>query len=427
MQTIRSFCLVHPRVAERSTLAILMFPLFMSGTLLIAADAPPAKSWADLMAERARFRNQFRELVGVRKTGEAMEVVQKIIALDRNLLTMPVSNESEKKAAPILRGEIVGGLKWLVNAHLHAEAWSAAAKGQGEIADFLDANLGNNHYRAIDARNDQIYFQRLASLKPEDVPALLKADEAVAEISGVLAQGKYSEAIPLAKEAVKVQQQLLGNSSPRLALSLNNLAKLYCTNGNLAAAESLLRQAGEITRLGHHPEHAATLTNEAALSIAHGGYDRSYVEQNYFQALDITKEAVGENHPDYAARLSNLAMFYYHEGDYAARALYLSSGDHEKGVRREPPQLRPMPNEYGHALPSRKATTRRPSRFIAEPWRSETRLLGRTIPITPPASVISRIFTTQKATLRGRSRFAADLWRSGRRCSARITLNMPKA
>ncbi|MBK6877853.1 MAG: tetratricopeptide repeat protein [Ignavibacteria bacterium] len=36
----------------------------------------------------------------------------------------------------------------------------------------------------------------------------------------------------------------------------------------------------------------------------------------YLDALRITKETLGEHHPDYAASLSSLALFYCETGNY---------------------------------------------------------------------------------------------------------------
>ena len=76
-------------------------------------------------------------------------------------------------------------------------------------------------------------------------------------------------------------------------------------------AEPLFRQALEITKkaLGEeHPDYATSLNNLAVLYRAMGAYDRA--EPLYRQALEITKKALGEEHPDYATSLNNLAALY---------------------------------------------------------------------------------------------------------------------
>ncbi|MGO9114517.1 MAG: tetratricopeptide repeat protein, partial [Thermoguttaceae bacterium] len=324
MQTIRFFDRFRPLAAGRLGLAILAFTFFASGTPLSAANTAPAKSWAELMAERERWGKQFSDFVAAGKTDEAIAAIKKVITADRQALAILASNESEKKRQQILRQEVLGGLKWLIRAHLHAEAWSAAAARQGEIADTADADLGKTDYRAVDVRNDQIYFQRLASLKSEDARGLLKAAGMVAKTQELESQGKYSEAIPLLQEALNLQRQFLGYSSPILATSLNNLASLYQHRGDYARAEPLYRQALEIRKkvLGeNHPGYAVSLNNLAGLYKAQGDYARA--EPLYRQALEIRKKVLGENHSSYATTVNNLADLYRHQGEYArAEPLY---------------------------------------------------------------------------------------------------------
>ena len=70
------------------------------------------------------------------------------------------------------------------------------------------------------------------------------------------------------------------------------------------------------------------------------------------QTLDITKEGVGEHHPNYASSLDNLAVLYRENGDYAkAEPLCLKALQIRKellGVKR--PQLCPQSEQSGLAL-----------------------------------------------------------------------------
>jgi len=88
--------------------------------------------------------------------------------------------------------------------------------------------------------------------------------------------------------------------------------------GDYARAEPLYRQALEIRRkvLGEqHPDYAASLNNLAVLYESMDDYARA--EPLYRQALEIRKTALGEAHPYYATSLNNLAVLYHSMGDYA--------------------------------------------------------------------------------------------------------------
>ena len=55
------------------------------------------------------------------------------------------------------------------------------------------------------------------------------------------------------------------------------------------------------------------------------------------------KKVLGENHPLYAASLSNLAMCYYHEGNYAHEPLVRQALE----IRRKTPWASPFTNIGG--------------------------------------------------------------------------------
>jgi TonB family protein len=95
-------------------------------------------------------------------------------------------------------------------------------------------------------------------------------------------QGKYHEAISVAKEALKVAEQNFGPKHLNVARSLNELAFLYTEQGRYAEAESL-----------------------------------------YKQALAIQEKALGPNHPDVAKTLNKLAELYHIQGqETVAEPLY---------------------------------------------------------------------------------------------------------
>ena len=52
-------------------------------------------------------------------------------------------------------------------------------------------------------------------------------------------QGKYDRAVVVAQKALEVAEQNVGRDHPDVALSLNNLAELYRTQGDYAKATQL--------------------------------------------------------------------------------------------------------------------------------------------------------------------------------------------
>ncbi|MFP3295900.1 MAG: tetratricopeptide repeat protein, partial [Caldisphaera sp.] len=105
---------------------------------------------------------------------------------------------------------------------------------------------------------------------------------------------------------------------------LMDIGNLYDFNGCYKEAEPLFKQALEIKRKIHgenHPDVALTLDNLAELYVEEGKYDEA--EPLFKQALEIKRKIHGENHPDVALTLDNLAILYDGEGKYAeAEPLY---------------------------------------------------------------------------------------------------------
>ncbi len=67
--------------------------------------------------------------------------------------------------------------------------------------------------------------------------------EAYDSFNTLYQQGRYSEAEPYAKEALRLGTEELGPNDPTTAALLNNLALLYAAQGRYAEAEPLYQRA----------------------------------------------------------------------------------------------------------------------------------------------------------------------------------------
>ncbi|MGA2621679.1 MAG: tetratricopeptide repeat protein [Thermoguttaceae bacterium] len=171
-------------------------------------------------------------------------------------------------------------------------------------------------------------------MTPEQEQRLREAAELNRRVYVLWRAGRSREALPLAHEALKIRQQILGLEHNDTAASLMNLGAQYHALGEPAKAEPLYRQALEIRKkvLGeNHPDYATSLNNLGGLYRDQGDYARA--EPLYKQALEIRKTALGENHSDYAGSLNNLASLYQDQGDYLrAEPLYRQASEIAKKV-----------------------------------------------------------------------------------------------
>jgi tetratricopeptide (TPR) repeat protein len=124
-------------------------------------------------------------------------------------------------------------------------------------------------------------------------------------------QRRYSDALSVAEEALKVAEDTFGPDNPKVAISLNNIAELYVIKGTYAEIEPLYKRALEINEkaLGSdHPDVAISLNNLAELYYNQGRYTEA--EPLYKRALKILEDTLGSDHPEVAITLENMKALY---------------------------------------------------------------------------------------------------------------------
>ena len=159
------------RIAGLGPLLGVLLILASIATLAHAADAPAQKSWAELLAERERLAKQCNDLVAKGKTDEAIAVAGKLFDVDRVIATGDAKGAVAKETKNAALLELIKVTESLVTEHSKREEWSTAANRQGQLAEIYGAIYGKTDYRASDARNDQTYYARLATLTRENAPA----------------------------------------------------------------------------------------------------------------------------------------------------------------------------------------------------------------------------------------------------------------
>ena len=152
---------------------------------------------------------------------------------------------------------------------------------------------------------------------------------------------RYTEAEPLYRRAIEIDEKVLGKDHPDVAIRYNNLAGLLQDQGKYAEAEPLYRRA-----------------------------------------IEIDEKALGKDHPDVAIRYNNLAVLLQDQGKYDRGRAALSAGhrDRRKGSRQgSSRRCNPLTTTSPHCFRTR-ASMPRPSRSIGGPSRSTKRFSARIIP-----------------------------------------------
>jgi len=155
-------------------------------------------------------------------------------------------------------------------------------------------------------------------------PEIAEANRLSSQVTKLYSQGKYDEALPLAKRALELGEK--GAESDQLSIvgHLKNLAEVYIAQKKHSSAEPLYRRALTIyeKKYGKDDLKLCPMLDRLALLHFVAG-DLLKVESTYQRVISIKEQALGAESPDVARSLSNLAGFYEIRGEYKkAEPLY---------------------------------------------------------------------------------------------------------
>ncbi len=126
------------------------------------------------------------------------------------------------------------------------------------------------------------------------------------QVHKLYGEGKYAEAIPIARRVLAIREKTLGPDHLDVGTSSNDLAELYRGLSRFAEAEPLFKRAISIYEQARapHAHLSQSLNNLAELYQVQGRY--ADAEPLHKRALGIREKALGPEHPDVAVSLNNL-------------------------------------------------------------------------------------------------------------------------
>lgn len=268
-------------------------------------------SSVSLKGQHSRLWREARTASSEDRLADATSYAERALALERVWLG---NNHSQTSSS----------LKWLADAYEANQEWSKAEGKRREHLGRLTESLGKKHWKVTDARLAMKHAALMNSLTNQQRLELREATRLSQKMTEFYRAGKYAEAIQSRREALRIQQRILGPVHPLLGKGLNDLGALQRLMGDYAKAEPLLTRSCEIKReaLGEdHPSYADTLHNIAVLHEMIGNYAKA--EPLLLRCQEIRREALGEDHPDYATTLLSLAWLYKAIGNYAKAEPFL--------------------------------------------------------------------------------------------------------
>jgi tetratricopeptide (TPR) repeat protein len=119
----------------------------------------------------------------------------------------------------------------------------------------------------------------------------------------------HTEAEPLMKRALMIDEKSYGSNHPNVAKCLNNLAQLLQTTNRLAEAEPLMKRALMIDEKSYGPDHPTVATRLNNLARLLQITNRlAEAEPLIKRTLSIYEKSYGLDHPNVAVALTNLAI-----------------------------------------------------------------------------------------------------------------------
>jgi TonB family protein len=129
-------------------------------------------------------------------------------------------------------------------------------------------------------------------------------------------QGKYDEALPVAKRALEIREKLLPRTDPRISSSLTNLGEIYFAKKDYKAAKEIFQRLLKIQEETFGPDDVNLVFTLDQLAVLH------YVARNpreteaaYKRALALREKSLGPNDVQVAEALFKLGEFYRFERD----------------------------------------------------------------------------------------------------------------
>jgi TonB family protein len=137
-----------------------------------------------------------------------------------------------------------------------------------------------------------------------------------ADVIRLYREGKFDEALPLARRVLEVREKALGSDDMAVASALNNLSAIYARKGKAGEAEQLLRRSLAIAekRVGAESDFAADVVAQLGRLRLEG---RDYKEAGPLlqRALGVKEKLHGADNPSVVPVLFHLTDLYFLRGE----------------------------------------------------------------------------------------------------------------
>lgn len=146
---------------------------------------------------------------------------------------------------------------------------------------------------------------------------LKEASQLSQQVVKLYNEGKYEEALPLARRAVEIREKLLGKEDLLVADALSNLGTVLTAMKNYSDAQSQYEKALSIYEKAYGESSlkvCGALDNLGWLN--YGANNNGKAESLFQRSLVIKEKLLGPDHAEVAQAVESLARFYQRTGKY---------------------------------------------------------------------------------------------------------------
>jgi TonB family protein len=152
---------------------------------------------------------------------------------------------------------------------------------------------------------------------------LAEAARLNSEVVRLFGEGKYDEALPLAKRVLEIRERLLGDDV-LVVYALDNLASIYMEKKKDGDAEALYKRSlGMLEKIGAGASDVAAEVNTRLGEINVRSSYYKEAEPLFLRSLEIEEKTHGTDDPAIVPSLLNLADLSYYRHDTQAMIGYL--------------------------------------------------------------------------------------------------------
>jgi len=164
------------------------------------------------------------------------------------------------------------------------------------------------------------FFSLLVSaqtISSQDTQQAEDETQLTAKITTLYNEGKFDEALPLAKRLLTIREKGVEKDSLLMANVLNTIGAIFIAKGKYLDAEPFYQRSLKITEAKTSPDgiHVARILDKLAL-ISYAKHDYGKTEEIYKRSLSIWEKLLGPTHPEVLNSLSRLADFYQLTEEY---------------------------------------------------------------------------------------------------------------